>query len=460
MARHAPPISWVSSVPRNTMFENLTDKLQAVFRRLGKRGILREADVDEVLREIRLALLEADVHYKVVKDFIGRVRERAIGAEVTKSLSPAQQVIKIVHEELIRTLGEPGRLELKGAAPHVIMLVGLQGSGKTTTVAKLARYLKHSGHLPLMVAGDTYRPAAVMQLEVLGRQLDLPVHSEGQHVPPPKICANGVREARRRGYDVVVLDTAGRLQIDQGMMAELEAVKRTVGPVETLLVADSMTGQEAVNIAAGFHQRIGLTGLILTKVDGDARGGAAISMRAVTGVPIKFLGTGEKPDALEVFHPDRLASRILGIGDVLTLIERAEAAFDEEQAERLERKLREANFDLEDFLEQLRQIKKMGPLSQILDMVPGMGRLVQDVSPEVTDQQLKRIEAIILSMTPEERRNPRILNGSRKKRIARGSGTMVQEVNALLKQFRQMQRVMKQLGKGKKGTQGLMGMFG
>jgi len=442
------------------MFENLTDKLQAVFRRLGKRGVLREADVGEVLREIRLALLEADVHYKVVKDFVGRIRERAVGAEITKSLSPAQQVVKIVHEELIKTLGEPGRLELTGPAPYVIMLIGLQGSGKTTMAAKLARYLKQGGHLPLMVAGDTYRPAAITQLEVLGRQLELPVHSEGQRLSPPRICANGVREARRRGYDVVILDTAGRLQIDQEMMGELEAVKQAAKPVETLLVADAMTGQEAVNVAGGFHQRIGLTGLILTKVDGDARGGAAISMRAVTGVPIKFLGTGEKADALEIFHPDRLASRILGMGDVLTLIERAEAAFDEGQAERMERKLREASFDLEDFLEQFQQIRKMGSLSQILDMVPGLGGLAQNVSPEVTDREFKRIEAIIFSMTPEERRNPRIINSSRRKRISRGSGTTVREVNALLKQFRQMQRMMKQLGKGKKGTRGLMGMFG
>jgi len=442
------------------MFENLTDKLQAVFQRLGKRGVLREADVDEVLREIRLALLEADVHYKVAKDFIARVRERAVGTEVTKSLSPAQQVVKIVHEELVETLGEPGRLELQGTVPYVVMLVGLQGSGKTTTVAKLARHLKQGGHLPLMVASDTYRPAAIRQLEVLGRQLDLPVHSEGHHVPPPQISTNGVREARRRGYDVVVLDTAGRLQIDEDMMTELEAIKKAVNPVETLLVADAMTGQEAVNVAAGFQQRVRLTGLILTKVDGDARGGAAISMRAVTGVPIKFLGTGEKTNALEVFHPDRLASRILGMGDVLTLIERAESAFDQDQAERLERKLREASFDLEDFLEQLQQVSNMGPLSQILDMVPGMGRLVQDVSPEVTDRQFKRIEAMILSMTPEERRNPRILNASRKKRIARGSGTTVQELNALLKQFQQMQRMMKQLSKGTKSLAGLTRMFG
>jgi len=442
------------------MFENLTDKLQAVFQRLSKRGVLREADVDEVLREIRLALLEADVHYKVAKDFIARVRERAVGTEVTKSLSPAQQVVKIVHEELVETLGEPGRLKLQGTVPYVVMLVGLQGSGKTTTVAKLARHLKQGGHLPLMVASDTYRPAAIRQLEVLGRQLDLPVHSEGHHVPPPQISTNGVREARRRGYDVVVLDTAGRLQIDEDMMTELESIKKAVNPVETLLVADAMTGQEAVNVAAGFQQRVGLTGLILTKVDGDARGGAAISMRAVTGVPIKFLGTGEKTNALEVFHPDRLASRILGMGDVLTLIERAESAFDQDQAERLERKLREASFDLEDFLEQLQQVSNMGPLSQILDMVPGMGRLFQDMSPEVTDRQFKRIEAMILSMTPEERRNPRILNASRKKRIARGSGTTVQELNALLKQFQQMQRMMKQLSKGTKSLAGLTRMFG
>jgi signal recognition particle subunit SRP54 len=442
------------------MFENLTDKLQAVFKRLGKRGILREDDVKEVLREVRLALLEADVHYKVVKDFVGRVRERAVGAEVTESLSPAQQVVKIVHEELIATLGQPGRLELQGSAPYVIMLVGLQGSGKTTMAAKLSRQLKKNGRLPIMVAGDTYRPAAIKQLEVLGRQLELPVYSEGPSVSPPRICANGVREAKKRGLDVVILDTAGRLQIDGEMMAELEAVKRATKPVETLLVADAMTGQEAVNVAAGFHERIGLTGLILTKVDGDARGGAAISMRAVTGVPIKYLGTGEKTDALEVFHPDRLASRILGMGDVLTLIERAEATFDQEQAVQMERKLREASFNLEDFLEQLQQVKKMGPLDQLLDMIPGVRGLAQQVPSEMTDKQFKHTEAIVLSMTPEERRNPRIIKGSRKKRIARGSGTTVQEVNALLSQFRQMQRMMKQLGKGTRGLQGLTRMFG
>jgi signal recognition particle subunit SRP54 len=439
------------------MFENLTQRLQDVFRKLRKRGVLREEDVDEILREIRLALLEADVHYKVVKDFIKRVRERAVGVEVSQALSPSQQVIKIVHEELIATLGQPGRLELKGPAPYVLMIVGLQGSGKTTTVAKIARHLKDSGRLPMMVAADTYRPAAVRQLEVLGRQLDLPVYSEGVDASPPDICARGVKEARRRGYDVVVLDTAGRLQVDDEMMDELEAIVRKAKPVETLLVADAMTGQEAVNIAQGFDRHLDLSGLILTKVDGDARGGAAISMRSVTGVPVKFLGTGEKADALELFHPDRMASRILGMGDVMTLIERLESSFDQEQAQKMEQKLRRAEFDLEDFLEQLGQVQQMGSMSQIMEMVPGMGKLAADVSPEEAERQLRHIEAIILSMTPEERRNPRVLNGSRKRRIARGSGTTVQDVNALLSQYRQMKRMIKQLSRQKGSLRGLMG---
>ncbi|MBN1953507.1 MAG: signal recognition particle protein [Anaerolineae bacterium] len=444
------------------MFENLSDRLQGIFQRLRKRGVLREADVKEVMREIRLALLEADVHYKVVKDFVTCVQERAVGAEVVQSLSPAQQVIKIVHEELVKTLGEPGRLELKGAAPYVLMAVGLQGSGKTTTVAKLSRHLKESGHMPLMVAADTYRPAAVTQLEVLGRQLDLPVYSEGVQAAPPDICARGLQETRRRGYDVVVLDTAGRLQIDQEMMAELEAIARRVQPVEILLIADAMTGQEAVNIATGFDQRLKLTGLILTKVDGDARGGAAISMRAVTGVPIKFLGVGEKTDALEVFHPDRMARRILGMGDVLAFIERAEAAFDQEQSRKLEAKIRQAEFDLEDFLDQMRQLRRMGSVNQFLEMLPsGMrSKMGGNVSDDEAERQLRRVEAIVLSMTLEERRNPRILNGSRKRRIARGSGTTVQEVNTLLNQFRQMQRMMKQLGRQASRGRGLMGLFG
>ncbi len=442
------------------MFENLSERLQEVFRRLRKRGVLREADVQEVLREIRLALLEADVHYKVVKDFTARVKERTVGAALSQALSPAQQVIKIVHEELIATLGEPGRLEFKGAAPYVVMLVGLQGSGKTTAAVKLARYLRAGGHLPLLVAADVYRPAAITQLEVLGRQAGQMVYSEHDSNDPPAICARGVQEARRRGCDVVILDTAGRLQIDAGMMDELEAVARQVRPIETLLVADAMTGQEAVHIAEGFHQRLRLTGLILTKIDGDARGGAAISIRAVTGVPIKFLGTGEKTDALELFHPERMASRILGMGDVLTLIERAEAAFDQEQAQRMEEKLRRAELDLEDFLEQMRQLRRMGSLGQLLEMLPGGARMAAAVSPEEAERQMRRVEAIVLSMTPAERRNPRILDGSRKRRIARGSGTTVQEVNALLNQFRQVQRMVKQLGRHPRGRRGLMGLFG
>ncbi len=433
------------------MFESLSQKLQNVFADLGKHGVLRESDVKAVLREIRLALLEADVNYKVVKDFVARVREKAVGEEVSRALNPAQQVVKIVHQELITTLGEPGRLELKGKAPYVIMLVGLQGSGKTTTVAKLALHLRSTGHYPLMVAADTYRPAAIKQLEVLGRQLDIPVYSDYGKTKPPDICRAGVNEARNRGADVVLLDTAGRLQIDDAMMAELEAIRDKVHPVEVLLVADAMTGQEAVHIAEGFHQRVGLTGLILTKVDGDARGGAAISMRAVTGVPIKFLGTGEKVNALEQFYPDRLASRILGKGDVLSLIEKAEAAYDQQQAEEMERKLRQGQFDLEDFLNNLRQVRKMGPLDELMGMVPGMEQLLrgQKIDRAKTEAELKRTEAIILSMTPLERHNPRILNGSRKRRVAAGSGTTVQQVNQLLSQYRQMRKLIKRMNQGK-----------
>jgi signal recognition particle subunit SRP54 len=440
------------------VFESLTDKLQNVFDKLGKRGMLNESDVNAALREVRLALLEADVNYKVVKDFVSRVRERTVGLEVHRKLSPAQQVVKVVHEELVATLGEPGKLDLGKQSPHVIMLVGLQGSGKTTAAAKLALRLRGSGQKPLLVAADTYRPAAVKQLETLGRQIDIPVHSEGVKPPPPKICTNALQAARKGAFDIVILDTAGRHQIDESMMRELEAIKREVRPVEVLLVADAMTGQEAVNVAQGFHERVGLTGLILTKVDGDARGGAAISMRSVTGVPIKFLGVGEKVDALEPFHPDRLASRILGMGDMLSLIEKAEQTIDQEEAQRAAEKLLGGEFDLEDFLSQLQQIKKMGPLSQLLEMMPGFRNVAQEVSPEMTDRELRKIEAIINSMTRAERRNPRIINASRKRRIARGSGTQVQDVNALLTQFRQMQRMMKQLtgGKGK----GLLRMLG
>jgi signal recognition particle subunit SRP54 len=440
------------------MFEGLTNKLQAVFDKLSKRGILSEQDVDAALREVRLALLEADVHYLVVKDFLGRVRERAIGAEVRRHLTPAQQIVKIVHEELITTLGQPAPLDLSGQPPHVIMLVGLQGSGKTTMAAKLGQRLKSSGQRPLLVAADTYRPAAVTQLQVLGKQLDIPVHSEGAQVTPPNICRNALKRAREGAYGVVILDTAGRLHIDDDMMSELEAVKVATQPVEILFVADAMTGQVAVQVAAEFHKRVALTGLILTKVDGDARGGAAISMRAVTGVPIKFLGVGEKPNALEPFQPDRLASRILGMGDVLTLIEKAEENLDQEQSQKLAQKFLEARFDLEDFLGQLQQVKKMGPLSQVLELIPGLSKAKLDVAPELADGQLKRIEAIIHSMTPDERHHPEILGGSRKRRVARGSGTTVQEVNQLLSQFRQMQRMMKQMS-NQKGRGGLLSMF-
>jgi signal recognition particle subunit SRP54 len=405
-----------------------------------------------------LALLEADVHYSVVKDFLGRVRARAIGAEVRRHLTPAQQIVKIVHEELITTLGQPAPLDLSGQPPHVIMLVGLQGSGKTTMAAKLGQRLKSSGQRPLLVAADTYRPAAVTQLQVLGKQLDIPVHSEGTQVTPPNICRNALKRAREGAYGVVILDTAGRLHIDDDMMSELEAVKAATQPTEILFVADAMTGQVAVQVAAEFHKRVALTGLILTKVDGDARGGAAISMRAVTGVPIKFLGVGEKPNALELFQPDRLASRILGMGDVLTLIEKAEENLDQEQSQKLAQKFLEAKFDLEDFLSQLQQVKKMGPLSQVLDMIPGLSKAKLDVAPELADGQLRRIEAIINSMTPDERHHPEMLGGSRKRRVARGSGTTVQEVNQLLSQFRQMQRMMKQMS-SQKGRGGLLSMF-
>ena len=438
------------------MFESLTERLQGVFDKLGKRGKLSEADVNAALREVRLALLEADVNYKVVKDFTDRVRERAVGHEVMRSLTPAQQVIKIVNEELIATLGEPARLDLSGPTPHTVMLVGLQGSGKTTMAAKLAVKLRKSGQRPLLVAADTYRPAAVTQLEVLGRQVDVPVHSEGTTTQPPRICANALKRARESAYTVVIMDTAGRLHIDDDMMGELEEIKARTLPRELLLVADAMTGQDAVRVAGDFHQRLGLTGLILTKVDGDARGGAAISMRAVTGVPIKYLGVGEKTDALEDFYPDRLASRILGMGDILTLIEKAQSSLDQEQAVGMARKLVKGEFDLEDFMQQLQQIKKLGPLSQLMDMIPGLSQATKGIAPEVTDKQLKTIEAIINSMTREERRNPRIINASRKRRVAWGSGTTVQEVNALLAQFRQTQRLMKQLGGGRGKGMGLL----
>jgi len=427
------------------MFDNLSERLQAVFGKLSQRGALTEQDVDVALREVRMALLEADVNFKVVKDFLARVRVRAIGAEVHKSLTPGQAVIKIVHEELLQTLGEGGKLDLGGPPPHVIMLVGLQGTGKTTTAAKLALRFKKDGKRPLLVAADTYRPAAIMQLEQLGKQLSIPVHSEGNQVPPPKICANAIAKAAQGAYDIVILDTAGRLQINEDMMSEIETIKREQKPREVLLVADAMTGQEAVNIADAFNKRVQITGLILTKVDGDARGGAAISMRAATGVPIKFLAVGEKPDALEVFHPDRLASRILGMGDVLTLIEKAQGEFDEAQAIKSTEKMMKGKFDLEDFRDQIKQIKKMGPLNDLLKLIPGFGEVSKDINPEMTEKQLKLVEAMINSMTLKERRDPDLLNASRKRRIAKGSGTSVQEINQLVNQFKQSQKMMRQL---------------
>ena len=439
------------------MFDTLSTKLQGVFQRLAGRGKLSEQDVDAALREVRLALLEADVNYAVVKDFLGRVRERAVGAEVTRSLTPAQQVIKIVHQELIQTLGQPAKLDLSGPPPNVVMLVGLQGSGKTTTAAKLALMLRQSGQRPLLVAADTYRPAAVTQLEVLGERLDIPVHSEGTTVAPPDICAHALERARKSAYTVLLLDTAGRLHVDEDMMAELQVIKTRMKPSEILLVADAMTGQDAVRVASEFKQQVGISGLILTKVDGDARGGAAISMRAVTSVPIKFLAVGEKADALEPFYPDRLASRILGMGDVLTLIERAEATLDRDQALAMEKKLRTATFDLDDFLKQLREVRKMGPIGQLLEMIPGLSQVSREVPEEVSEKQLVKVEAIINSMTSQERHYPDIINGSRKRRIARGSGTSVQDVNQLLSQFRQMQKMMKGLASGKRG--GLMNLF-
>jgi len=442
------------------VFETLGNRLQGTFDNLRRRGKLTESDVDAAMREIRLALLEADVNYKVVKNFVGRVRERAIGQEVMRSLSPGQQVVKIVNEELIATLGEPGRLNLGMQSPSVIMLVGLQGSGKTTMAAKLALHLRKEGRRPFLVAADVYRPAAIDQLEVLGRQLDVPVYSEGVDADPVRVCANGVRQAREQGATVVLLDTAGRLNIDEMKMDELKGIKARVQPIETLLVADAMTGQEAVRVATDFNNAVEITGLIMTKIDGDARGGAAISMREVTGVPMKFLGTGEKVTALEVFHPDRMASRILGMGDVLTLIEKAQTELDQEEAERASERLLKGQFNLEDFLKQMQQVRRMGPLAQLLEMIPGMGKMAGDVDLSGAEGELKRIEAIIRSMTPKERRNPKIIKASRKRRIAAGSGTSVQDVNALLRQFQEMQKMMKQLGRGGGRGRNLAGLFG
>src|ERR1700704_1244748 len=448
------------------MFESLSEKLQAVFERLGRKGRLSEEDVELALREVRVALLEADVSLKVVRQFVAAVKEKAVGQDVLHSLTPAQTVIKIVHDQLVELLGtSPPRLAIAAKPPTVVMLVGLQGSGKTTTAGKLAVQIRKMGHKPLLVAADPYGPAAVTQLQTLGKQIDVPVFHE-PNKKPPELAQAAVKYAEQNGLSFVVLDTAGRLQINEELMRELESITSKVKPHETLLIADAMTGQEAVRVAEGFLEHVQLTGVILTKMDGEARGGAALSLREVTGVPIKYVATGEKLDALEQFHPDRVAQRILGMGDVLSLIERAQEHVDQEQAAKMQSKVVKGDFDLQDFLDQMSQLRKMaggGGLTGLVEMLPGVGKALKDArqaGQAVDEKQFKRIEAIIQSMTMEERRRPEILGGSRKKRIASGSGTSAAEINQLLTQFRQMQAMMKQFSKGLPGMRGLGGLGG
>jgi signal recognition particle subunit SRP54 len=442
------------------MFDTLSDRLRKTLGNLTGRGRISEADVDAAMREIRLSLLEADVNFKVVKDFVARVRERAVGVEVLESITAGQQIVKIVNDELVALLSAGDRVFHLTGNPAIVAMVGLQGSGKTTSTAKLARHVIKQGRRPLLVAADPYRPAAADQLETLGRQLDVPVYRAPAGTKVVDIAKGGVEAAKRQVRDVVILDTAGRLTVDETLMAEIGAVNEAVKPVETLLVVDAMTGQEAVAVAQAFVAAVPVTGLILTKIDGDARGGAALSISAVTGVPVKFMGTGEKTDALEVFHPDRLAGRILGMGDVLTLVERAQEVVDQKQAAQMEEKLRKASFTLEDFLDQLQQVQKMGPLGQIMGMIPGMGGMANEAQAAVDRGDLKRIEAIIRAMTPAERRDPHVLNGSRRRRIAAGSGTTLTDVNRLVKQFTEMQKLMKQLaGSGGKRA-ALSGLLG
>ncbi|MCY4463978.1 MAG: signal recognition particle protein [Chloroflexi bacterium] len=436
------------------MFDSLSQRLDTAFESLRKGGTVKEADVKAVMREVRMALLEADVALPIVKDFIKQVRQRALGEEVHNALKPSEQVVKIIHEEMVDMLGEAGRLSFSGSStPHVIMMVGLQGAGKTTNTAKLALHLRSNGRKPMMLAADTYRPAAVDQLVTLARQIGVPYYEEGASDTPPNIVRRGLKQARENNADVVLIDTAGRLQIDDTKMEELEEIKRISSPAEILLVADAMTGQEAVNIARGFNESLGITGLILTRVDGDARGGAALSMRAVTGVPIKYMGTGEKvsADTLELFHPDRIAQRILGMGDIMSLIEKTETLYEEEEALRLQSKIMKNEFSLQDFLEQLQKIRRMGPLGKVMGMIPGMSKLQTqaEINSDDMEKRVRKVEAIINSMTPQERRHPRILKASRKKRIAAGSGVEVRDVNDLLKQFRQMSRLMNQISRGK-----------
>jgi signal recognition particle subunit SRP54 len=444
-------------------FEGLTSRLQNVFGKLRSKGKLTEDDVGEALREVRLALLEADVNFKVVKDFIAKVKERAIGQEVMKSFTPGMVVVDIVNKELTALMGgTQSKLARSNRPPTVIMMVGLQGAGKTTTSGKLAKLLQKQNHRPLLVAGDIYRPAAIKQLQVLGEQLKVPVFSMGDRVSPVEIAKAGLQHAKDNGNDYVIVDTAGRLHIDEGLMEELQNIRSAVQPDEILLVVDAMTGQDAVNVAESFHKQLELTGVVLTKLDGDTRGGAALSVKAVTGCPIKFAAMGEKLDALEPFHPDRMASRILGMGDMLTLIEKAQAGIDAEKAKEMERKLRTAEFTFEDFLEQMEQVKKLGPLDQILDMLPGMNKVKGMKDLKVDDKQMNRVVAIVKSMTKQEKLKPEIINASRRQRIAKGSGTSVQDVNRLIKQFEEMRKMMKQFSSmmGPKGPKGLKGKFG
>jgi len=444
------------------MFDNLTDKLSGIFQKLTSKGRLTEKDIDEALGQVRRSLLEADVNFRVARDFVAAVKERSLGSDVMESLSPGQQVVKVVHEELTSLLsGGDHRLMPSSQPPSVVMLVGLQGSGKTTTAAKLALDLRRQGHRSLLVAADLRRPAAILQLETLGKQLDIPVYTEDpQSSTAAKVAKGGLKRATELGLTWAIVDTGGRLHIDDEMMKEMEEVKSAVSPQEILLVVDAMTGQDAVNAAEEFHKRVTLTGLIMTKMDGDARGGAALSVTKVTGVPIKYMGVGERPDALEQFHPDRMASRILAMGDVLTLIEKAQEVVDEKQAKDMERKFRQATFDLEDFLQQIQSVKKMGTLSQVMEMIPGMSQLARKLPVGALDDdgQVKRIEAIIRSMTPDERHKPEIINGSRRRRIAQGSGTTPQDINQLLNQFRQTQKMVRQLSKSR-NPKALMNMF-
>jgi signal recognition particle subunit SRP54 len=436
------------------VFTGLSSRLEEVFRQLRSRGKLTEANIREALREVRLALLEADVNYGVVRDFIERVREQAVGSAVLQSLTPGQQVVKIVHQELISLMGgeSQSKLNMASSPPTSIMLVGLQGSGKTTTAAKLAKRLQKEGRRPFLIPADVYRPAAITQLKILGQQVGIPVWETNPAAKPLDICREAITTARSRGHDVAIIDTAGRLHIDEMMMEELKVLRREIMPHETLLVADSMTGQDAVTVAKMFNEALALDGIVLTKLDGDARGGAALSIWAVTGKPIKFVGTGEKVDALEAFHPERIASRILGMGDILSLIEKAEESISIEKAKELEKKLREETFTLEDFKEQLQQVRGMGSLDQILSMLPGLGGMK---NLQVDEKEFVRVEAIINSMTPMERQNPAVIDGSRRRRIAQGSGTQIQDVNRLLKQFAETRKLMKRFMQGgKKGKIG------